>query len=245
MLRQWKFVLLLLTSLSASADDLRVAIDGQDYYPHYRVTDEHSASGLGPDLLRLFAEQQNLQLRLMPLPVKRVYRQLRTDPGLDLVYPDNPAWSSNLKQGVALHYSRHSLPVLDGSLVLSADLGRGEARIKRLGLVRGFTPEAWADQVRRQQVTLQEVSDLEALIRMLLHQRIDALYANPEVVRQRLRQMGLAADSVRLDPDLPKVITRYHLSSRQRPDLLERFDRFLDRQPQLLPALQHRYGIAE
>ena len=88
-------------------------------------------------------------------------------------------------------------------------------------------------------------SDLEALIKMLQRGRIDAIYANPEVVRQRLQQMGLAANSVRLDPGLPKLVTHFHLSSSQRRDLLERFDRFLDAQPQLLPTLQRRYGISE
>ena len=56
---------------------------------------------------------------------------------------------------------------------------------------------------------------------------------------------SLAADSVRLDPALPKLVTHFHLSSSQRRDLLERFDHFLDQQPELLPTLQRRYGITE
>lgn len=236
---------LLLSSLPATADNLRVVIDGQDYYPHYRVSDDRPAEGLGPDLLRLFAEHEGLQLRLEPLPVKRVYLRLRHDPGVDLVYPDNPAWSLDLKQGMSLHYSRHSLAVLDGSLVLSEHLGLGEARVRKLGLVRGFTPEAWRAQVSRGAVQLVEASDLDALVHMLQRGRIDALYANPEVVRHRLLQMGLAADSLRLDPGLPGLVTRYHLSSVRRQELVERFDRFLDEHPELLPSLHRRYGIPE
>lgn len=236
---------LLLSSLSATADSLRVVIDRQDYFPHYRVADDRLADGLGPDLLRLFAEHQGLQLRFEPLPVKRVYHRLRNAPDIDLAYPDNPAWSLDLKQGMSLHYSRHSLAVLDGTLVLSEHLGRGEARVKKLGLVRGFTPQAWQAQLARSTVQLVEASDLDALVHMLQRGRIDALYANPEVVRHRLLQMGLAADSVRLDPGLPGLVTRYHLSSVRRPELIEGFDRFLDDRPELLPSLHLRYGIPE
>ncbi len=245
MLRSWCLLLLWLTSLLANAETLRVVIDRHDYYPHYRVDAEQSATGLGPELLRRFAEQEGYQLSFLPLPIKRVYHQLRADPSIDLAYPDNPEWSQPLKQGMPLYYSRHSLPVLDGTLVSNARLGQGEAAIRLLGLVRGFTPEAWQAQLTRGQLQLVEASDLEALIQMLQRGRVDAIYANPEVVRQRLEQMGLAADSLRLDPALPKLVTRFHLSSSQRRDLLERFDRFIDAQPQLLPTLQRRYGIVE
>ncbi len=245
MLRPWCLLLLWLTSLPASAETLRVVMDRHDYYPHYQVDAEQSATGLGPELLHRFAEHEGYQLSFLPLPIRRVYHQLRADPDIDLAYPDNPDWALPLKQGLPLYYSRHSLPVLDGTLVSSTRLGRSEAAIRLLGLVRGFTPEAWQAQLARGQLQLVEASDLEALIKMLQRGRIDAIYANPEVVRQRLQQMGLAADSVRLDPALPKLVTHFHLSSSQRRDLLERFDHFLDQQPELLPTLQRRYGITE
>ena len=55
MLRPWYLLLLLLTCLPARAETLRVAMDRHDYYPHYQVDTEQSATGLGPELLRRFA----------------------------------------------------------------------------------------------------------------------------------------------------------------------------------------------
>ena len=145
-----------------------------------------------------------------------------------LVFPDNPAWSRQLKGDVRMHYSRPVIRVVDGSLVLREHLGRGIDAVQRLGTVRGFTPEAWQGRLRAGQVQLVEASDIASLVRMLLRLRIDAIYANPEVLHYYLEtSTNLGSDRLLLDPELPLAQTAFHASSLKHPELLEAFDRFL------------------
>ncbi|MNY35250.1 hypothetical protein D3C86_1696460 [compost metagenome] len=92
---------------------------------------------------------------------------------------------------------------------------------------------------------LVEASDIGSLVRMLLRQRIDALYANPEVLRYYLLEHSdLGGDRVQMDPELPLARTAFHASSLNHPELLEAFDRFLVDQAADLTQLRREHGLA-
>ncbi|MNT71648.1 hypothetical protein D3C72_2101560 [compost metagenome] len=92
---------------------------------------------------------------------------------------------------------------------------------------------------------LVEAGDIGSLVRMLLRQRIDALYANPEVLRYYLAEhTDLGSDRVQMDPELPLARTAFHASSLNHPQLLEAFDRFLADQAAELARLRREYGLA-
>jgi hypothetical protein len=90
---------------------------------------------------------------------------------------------------------------------------------------------------------LVEAQDIQSLIRMLERGRIDALYANPEVVRYHLVEMGMGAQRMQLDQQLPLSYTSYHLSSPSQPELIRRFDRFLVERHDELAELRGRFGL--
>jgi ABC-type amino acid transport substrate-binding protein len=240
--------LLLLTALlmfgQVQAETLRVGIESHDYMPYFRAQPGKPVEGYAVELLQRFAAEQNLQLELLPRPLNRLHHDLLNSENLDMIFPDNPQWSRDLKGDRRLHYSHAAINVVDASLVLHERLGLGLAAVKRLGTVRGFTPQAWDAELASGQVQLLEANDIAGLIRMALRGRIDAVYANAEVVRLQLQKMGEANDRLLADPALPLARTSYHLSTVNHPQLLERFNRFLEQHAGELAALRQRYGLA-
>jgi ABC-type amino acid transport substrate-binding protein len=240
--------LLLLTALlmfgQVQAETLRVGIESHDYMPYFRAQPGQPVEGYAVELLQRFAADQGMTLELLPRPLNRLHHDLLNTQNLDMIFPDNPQWSRSLKGDRRLHYSHAAINVVDASLVLHERVGLGPDAVKRLGTVRGFTPQAWQDEMQKGDVQLLEANDIAGLIRMALRGRIDALYANPEVVRLQLQKMGEDSNRLMADPSLPLEHTSYHLSTVNRPQLLERFNRFLEQHAGELAALRQHYGLA-
>lgn len=242
-----RFLLLLAALLmvsQAGAQTLRVGIESHDYMPYFRAQPGQPVEGYAVELLQRFAADQGMELELLPRPLNRLHHDLLNTQNLDMIFPDNPQWSRALKGDRRLHYSHAAINVVDASVVLKERAGLGPAAVKRLGTVRGFTPQAWEHSLANGEVKLLEANDIGGLIRMALRGRIDAFYANPEVVRLQLQNMGEPADRVVADPALPLARTSYHLSTVHKPQLLERFNRFLEQHAGELAALRQQYGLA-
>lgn len=232
-----------LFSCLACAAPLRVGLENHDYYPYYSAAEGKPLDGYCIALLHAFAKHTGLELELRPQPVNRLYRSMLGERSLDLLFPDNADWGREAKAGQQLYYSSPVSLIVDGSVVRRARLGQGQAAIKQLGIVRGFTAQAWLPALAAGQVQLVEVQDIQSLIHMLERDRIDALYANPQVVRHHLRLMGIDEQALQLDPQLPLINTSFHLSSYQHPELIKRFDRFLVEEAGTLRALRQQYGL--
>lgn len=241
-------LLLLMTLLTlgqaAQAETLRVGIESHDYLPYFRAQPGQPVEGYAVDLLQRFAADQGMTLELLPRPLNRLHHDLLNTENLDLIFPDNPQWSRELKGDRRLHYSHAAINVVDATLVLRERVGLGKATVKRLGTVRGFTPEAWLAEVESGQVQLLEANDIAGLIRMALRGRIDAVYANAEVLRLQLQKMDEAEDRLLADPQLPLARTSYHVSTVNHPELLQRFNRFLEQHAGELAARREQYGLA-
>ncbi|MDP3815410.1 ABC transporter substrate-binding protein [Pseudomonas sp.] len=240
---RWLLLGLLLLGSLAQGASLRVGIEAHDYYPYYRAEAEGVPKGYAVALLQAFAKHAGLELEIRAQPINRLYRNLLEEQSLDLLFPDNPAWSRQAKTGKQLYYSDAAIQIVDGTLVLNERRGQGLARIRQLGTVRGFTPQAWQPLLAKGGVNLVEAQDIQSLIRMVERGRLDALYANPEVVRYQLLEMGMPEGRLQLDQQLPLVYTSFHLSSPSHPELIQRFNRFLVEQQDQLAKLRRLYGL--
>jgi polar amino acid transport system substrate-binding protein len=240
---RWLLLTLLLLSTLAQGASLRVGIEAHDYYPYYRAEPEGTPQGYAVALLQAFAKYAELDLEIRAQPINRLYYNLLEEQSLDLLFPDNPAWSRQAKVGKQLHYSDAAIQIVDGTLVLNERRGQGLTRIRQLGTVRGFTPEAWQPLLAKGGVELVEAQDIQSLIRMVERGRLDALYADPEVVRYQLLEMGMPENRLQLDQQLPLVYTSFHLSSPSHPELIQRFNRFLVEQQEQLAKLRRLYGL--
>ncbi|PTS84781.1 peptidase M24 [Pseudomonas sp. HMWF032] len=232
-----------LYSALITAAPLRVGLEKHDYYPYFKAVEGQAFEGYCIALLQAFAKHQGLQLELRPQPVNRLYRNMLGEHSLDLLFPDNPAWSRQARDGQPLYYSQAVVEIVDATLVRREHLGQGLQAIKRIGIVRGFTAEAWQTQLPKYAIELIEVQDIQSMIRMLERGRLDALYANPKVVEHHMQLLDIPPASIQQDPQLPQITTHFHLSSYQHPELIKDFDRFLTEQAPQLKQLQQRFNL--
>ena len=113
---RWLLLAVLLLGTLAQGEPVRVGIEAHDYYPYYRAKAEGAPQGYAVELLQAFARYQGLKLELRAQPINRLYHNLLNEQSLDLLFPDNPAWSRQAKADKTLHYSDAAIQVVDGTL---------------------------------------------------------------------------------------------------------------------------------
>ncbi|MBK1724128.1 transporter substrate-binding domain-containing protein [Thiocystis violacea] len=229
--------------LMAATPRYVVGVENIDYRP-FQAGHAGVFEGFGRELLDAFAAAEGIELTYRPLPPPRLLASLLQD-RIDFKYPDDPAWRADLREGHAIRYSRPVVGYLDGTLVLPAHLGRPATAIRTLGTVVGFTPIAWLEPLRAGRVMLRENADFDALFQQVLSQRLDAAYANVAVAREQSRRILGRPDALGFDPSLPSTRGDYRLSTVRHPELLQRFDAWLDGQAALVNGLKRRAGLTE
>lgn len=233
---------LLCFSLLAQAEaTIRVGVERQPYLPYYDVQDDEYR-GYARELLDAFAAARGYRLVYVPLPVQRLHRDFLAG-RFDLKYPDHPLWNAEQKAGQVIHYSQPTATYLDGILVKPAYLEQGAEHIHLLGTQNGFTPWPYQDAIRSGRLQLVQNNRIDALLRMALSERIDAVYLNPRVAAHQLQQLGLAPDALVFAPQLGYVQDHYYLSSIARPDLIAEFDRFLLERAEQIAQMRQRHGL--
>jgi len=225
----------------ATAERLVVGVENIEYLPHYNW-DGETYSGFGADLLSAFAEDQGYELEFKALPITRLMQAFVTG-DVDLKYPDNAYWSSELKDGQGLVYSEVVVEAIDGVMVLPENLGRSADSVGQLGTVLGFTPYSWLDLINSGDVSLQENSSFIGMVRQALVGRIDGAYANQDVIKRVLRDLGKDEDALVFDESLPHSVSNHHVSSSNRADVVEAFNAWLAENGETVASLREKHAF--
>lgn len=233
---------LLAAATPAMAEELTVGVENLQYLPHYTVENGEYA-GFGRAVLDAFAADTGHTLVYEPLPVNRLFKGL-VEGKVDLKYPDNSYWSTDLKDGKNVVYSEPVVTYVDGVNVLPERVGQGAENIETLGLVTGFTAWAWKDRIDSGASRRSENADFEALVKQTLAGRVDGAYANTAVVAYQLDRMGQDGALV-FDADLPHTRDTYHLSTTTHPEVIEEFNAWMAANPEKLAELKAEYGVGE
>jgi hypothetical protein len=224
-----------------SAETVVVGVENIEYLPHY-YWDGDSYSGFGADVLNRFAEDEGYTLTYRALPISRLM-QAMVNGDVDLKYPDNAFWSADLKEGKSITYSAPVVEAIDGVMVLPENLGQPVESIERLGTVLGFTAFAWMDRIQSGAVALTENSSFSGMVRQALAGRIDGAYANQDVVRRVLTDIGMEAETLVFDEGLPHSVSNYHLSSATHSEVVEKFDAWMAANPDVIAELKSKHGL--
>ncbi|WP_271408677.1 substrate-binding periplasmic protein [Pseudomonas sp. Q1-7] len=220
----------------------RVGVEQVDYYPIYSaVPPENQYRGYARELLDLFADREHLRLTYVPLPVRRLSHTYWSGQ-LDLVFPDNPRWEVHRKPA-GVTYSQPVLQFQDAMLVLPERRGQPREAFRRLGFVRGFTPWKFRDDIAAGRVVIKEAPNPEGLIHMVIAGYIDAANMAQQVAHFHLKRQGREQSLVVERSLLPLRDSYYHLSSIRHPELIQRFDAFLQREREAVQALKAKYGL--
>lgn len=220
-----------------------VGVEELDYYPAYAVRDG-AYTGAAREILDAFAADEGITLEYRPLPVARLTAGLLSGQ-LDAKFPDHPDWSREARRGKAVVYSRGVIAYVDGVMVRPEAVGRRAEAVRTLGTVSGFTPFAWQELLAQGRVRLVENPHMRALQRQVIAGRLDGAYANVAVARHILEHELGQPGALVFDAGLPHVRGEYLLSSVRRPELVHRFDRWLEDNADRVAGIRRQYGVGE
>ena len=238
-----RFVLLatplLLAAGSALAGHFVIGVEDVDYAPIMSISGGEFR-GYARELLDLFARRHGHQFEYRPLPTKRLVIEHMAG-RLDGVFPDNPNWNAQAKQGAKLAYSEPAVPFQDVVMVLP---DKRDLPLQTLGIVRGYTPKRFLPQIEAGSLHVNEAADPGRLIRMTLTGRVDGTHVALPVALYQLKQLGQPGALVPSTVLAPTALEyHYRLSSLKHAELIAQFDRFLHEEQTALAALQRRYGL--
>ncbi|MGH8352594.1 MAG: substrate-binding periplasmic protein [Pseudomonas sp.] len=232
---------LLNAAVAAEQRHYSIGVEPQPYAPYYS-TQAGEYRGYARELLDAFAAAKGYRFDYRPMPVNRLFREFLGG-RLDFKFPDNPQWKAELKGGQRIHYSQSLTPYIDGTLVPRQHQGQGKARIKSLGALLGFTPSAYLDDISQGRIHLSQTSQIDALLKMALSERVDAVYLNVQVAEHHLRQLGTSTPPLVFDPTLPYDRGDYYLSSLHHPQIIAELNAFLREQAALVKRLKRQYRV--
>jgi len=229
-------------STGAMAQTYVVGVENLAFAPHYSTDAQGNYQGFAREVLDLFASSSGISLEYRPMPVDALLPALLSGQ-VDFKYPDNPSWAPEQKAGKTLLYSQPVTEYVDGVLVAPERLGQGVTALKRLALVDGWTPRGYERPVQSGQIVLAPSADLKQMIHAALKKQADGAYFNVVVATFYLDNIRAKPGALVFDPSLPHTRSAFHLSTLNRGELIERFDRFLVDHAKEVAAIKAKYGV--
>lgn len=235
------FLLLILFGHHTYADEPKTYIVGVElinYEPLWSIKNGQY-SGFSRELLDLFATKNNYRFSFRPLPINRLWVEFESGK-VDLKFPDNQAWGGTQKNSIPVYYSKEVIGYVDGILVKKERLGMNSSQIKRIGIMRGFTP---SNDILYSDTETLEASNIEQLFKLIEVDRIDGIYSNIVVGQHLLNDKLYPSNFVVHDPTLPHNNGSYLLSSVKHPALITEFSMFLENHKSDIDRLKLKYNI--
>lgn len=215
----------------------------EDYSP-YSLYKNDQYSGFNRDLLDAFAREYKHEFDYQPMPIKRLYHHfLRGE--IDLKYPDNPAWSKSQKEGFDIIYSQPVVSFIDGVVVLKENLSKPLPWLKRIGMISGYTPKPYLDDISKGKIRIMEAKEMDSLIKQLVTGRVNGIYVNIAVLNSHVKNSAEAFPKMVFNPSLPYLRDSRYLSTKDSPYLILEFNNFMKENAGTIADLKNRYDLLD
>jgi ABC-type amino acid transport substrate-binding protein len=239
----WAAALILCFSAlaNAGARQIVVGIEQIDYYPHYDFS-AGQQRGFFYDLMQLFGKTAGYEIRYDALPVKRLYQAANN--GIDVVYPDNPAWQKYLVADYQKTFSEPVIYTLGSTMVLPEHRQIQLAEFRSLAVIHGFTPYRWLALRGQYKFKIVDVPDSASALGLVLKGRVQAASIELNVAHEYLRRIGQPGALVAAE-NLPFSELPFLLSSVHKPELIAEFNQFLRKHRREIQQLKQQYHLLE
>lgn len=240
----WLFIF---CSASSATQKINLGVEAINYYPlwgTYDLNDKNTGNyiGLAADIFQMYNKFQNeFEIVAQPRPIKRLYAEfLKQDATLDAKFPDNPYWADDLKKGIKVGYSDSIIDYTDGVFVLKKNNDLTLDKINSMGILAGFTPFDYLDQIKKGQIKIENSNAVTHLLDKLVHERVQTIYINKYIGNCILIKRN-EADKVIFINSLPHKDSKYFISSIKYPKLLISFNKFLQEKKEEINKIKQDY----
>lgn len=234
-----------LATSSSQADEINplwFGVEITDYSPYYYMDEGQRYKGAARDIFDLFSNSMNTTAHYQAMPVRRLFNEF-LEGNIDLKFPDNPLWSVDLKGDTTVFYSKPVFSVRESLLILEQAEGEIAAKdIEKVGTILGFTVPGIANNLSNNEFEAIRIKKIEQLIHMLVSKRIQAVYFNENVALSLAKDM-YPNKNLKRHSKFPAFKYAYHLSSIKHPQLIKKFNQFLNSHAEKITKIKHHYGL--
>lgn len=228
-------------AFSVSAATYKIGVENINYLPHYS-TDKGEYSGFGREIMDAFSKDAGHTFEYKPMPIKRLMNAYKSGT-VDAKYPDNKYWGSDDKKGLSVVYSYPVVEFIDGVMVKPDRAGKGVENLKTLGTVLGFTPFEYLGLIKQEKVKVTENKSFTALLKQTMIGRIDGAYINVDVAQYTLDTAMKKKGELIFDDALPHTKSHYHISSINKPELIDQFNEWLTNNKGTVAKIKAKFDL--
>jgi len=225
-----------------STPKLSVGVESVENLPFYYTDDNGQYQGFVSDLIKLFADTIEVELVFDSFPIKRLFHEL-IQSSIDIKVPDNPKWQAELKKGVDIIYSDSFLSIRVGLVGFNGHVDTAFTEITNVSLPLGYTLVGLSEH-QKNSFGIAHTNSIESCIKMVIKKRSMGCYANLAALRYYVRhKFPEQLDKVFVYRYFPEQIGTYHLSTSSRPDIIKKFNHFLNSHKAAVNTLKKQYGL--
>lgn len=221
-----------------------VGVEDVSYYPLFDFDSQSvTKPSFARDLLSAFFESHQLAFKFVALPIKR-FDKWYLEHDIDFKFPDNFRWRNDQSNRLGITFSDPVVQLEAGTYVTKQAENITRREVSSIATIRGFHPSLWLQELAKKRVTLVEESTPLAIVRHVLAGNASATNIDSNVINAALKKLNREGEIVLAEGIFHQQYA-YHFSSIQHPDLIFKFNEFLQDNAELLAKLKQKYKIVE
>jgi hypothetical protein len=233
-------LLILCISYCSHAAEWVIGVEDVAYYPYYDFKTQ--GPSFSKDVLDKFADDNGHKITYLPLPIKQFSKWLYEE-NIDFKFPDNPHWQRALNtQHAEIYFSHGIVRMTAGTVILSKNQHKKSDFFRNIGIITGFLPTQWLEQIQQGSVKIIEDSSPKMLVKQLTHNIVDGLDIDLAVANYHLKKLKLQ-DKLMVSQNTSRQVFSHQLSSLKYPLIIEQFNRWLGENQAFTNKLKQQYGI--
>jgi polar amino acid transport system substrate-binding protein len=204
-----------------------VGVQSNNEFPLYNFNPKVGFEGIFKKFFDDFAEEEGIKFIYKTLPKNKMLKSFLSG-DIDFRFPDNPFWSSAVKRSKNIVYSSSIYYYIEGVFTKKEQNFSGLDQMKSLGIVGEVVPWSLHHYIEARKITITKSDNCKLLIKELIDGDIEGAYCNYHVANYYIAKFGLQ-DKIIFAENLPNVDDYYYLATIKHPDLLERFNLWLEK----------------
>ena len=233
-------VFFMCVSYCSHAADFIIGVEDIAYSPYFNFKTQ--APSFSKDLLDKFAQDDGHKITYLPLPINQFSKWLFEE-NIDFKFPDNRRWQEAWDpRHLDIYYSDDIIRMTAGTVILRKNQHEKQDYFKNIGIITGFLPTQWIEQVKQGNVKIIEESSPKVLVNQLVHNIVDGLDIDLAVANYHLKELKLQKELV-VGKNTSRQVFAYQLSSLKYPLIIDQFNLWLAKNHSFTQKLKQQYGI--
>jgi len=225
---------------TSKPNSLRVGVLSLEHFPSFAFT-RKGDKGFAWAVLELFAKHYNYEFEYIILPATKIQRELSRG-HVDLVFPDNPLWTTHKSLPDDNIYSYPILEVVGATFVDEYNSGITMEDVSSISVPFGYTPVDWLPIIEEKEIYVMPARDLESALQNVKIGKVMAADVEYNAA-QHIISSNPQLSSLVLNRNLAHTSVSYYLSTEQHIILLEEFSKFILENADAIKSIREEYEI--